>query len=457
MIDIEHLKQLTDIVDVARDLGLNPKRSGVNYVAHCPAHEDTGRPNLTLNAKKQPGAICFSCGWKADAIDLVAKVRGIEKGEAIRWLADRVGLRDEAKPATSGLGYRPKTTPAPSYPKPATLPPDVSTETPDQAEAVAQLYEVIWPASLPVPIGLGRDEARLDDGSLRGVYTRAEVVLIEDLLQSDIALIDLVAKLGARVTVVTDRDKPKPFTPSLRVKVYEALLGHAGDLPADAIAWLKKKGLTIETAAAFGLRWLNWETADRDLRKTFGDDTLIGLGLLAIDKDTKKPIGLRFKNHRFLFPFWLTIADRRWPVYLQARNIHATDPRFRFDNPSAPCPCPYNFDAVAQARAGDQSIFIVEGLTDTLTLTQSGRFACGIPGAQRWKPDWAKHFADQEVFITRDADNAGDQFVLNVTKAFVDAGLHAPKVVKLPAGQDVTDFFTGQKTKKTADVKPIGV
>lgn len=457
MIDLERLKQLTDIVDVARDLGLNPKRSGQNFVAHCPAHEDTGRPNLTLNAKKTPGAICFSCGFKADAIDLVAKVKGIEKGEAIRWLADRVGLRDESKPAKSGLGYKAKARPAPSYPKPAPLPEPTATQsaTTTAQEDAAQLYEVIWPASLPVPVGLGRDEARLDDGSLRGVYTREEVVWIEDLLETDKALIDMALKLGAK-TAVVDR-KRRAFKTSLRVKVYEALLSHAGDLPAGAIAWLKTKGLTEATVTAFGLRWLDWATADRDLRKTFGDEALIGLGLVTVDDKTKKPIGLRFKNHRLLFPFWLTVGDRRWPVYLQARNIHATEPKFRFDNPSAPCPTPYNFDAVAQARAADQRVFIVEGLTDTLTLAQSGRFACGIPGAQRWKTDWAKIFADLEVVITRDADKAGDRFVATVTKSFVDAGLHAPKIVKLPAGQDVTDFFTGQKTKKTADATPIAV
>jgi DNA primase len=420
MIDIEHLKQLTDIVDVARDLGLNPKRSGVNYVAHCPAHEDTGRPNLTLNAKKQPGAICFSCGWKADAIDLVAKVRGIEKGEAIRWLADRVGLRDESKPAKSGLGYKPKTTPAPSYPKPAPLPEPVATQS---APIVNVSTETSAGISTEIPERAAAELAR---------YPHHPPDVVE---------------VGDRLVMTWIFNKP-PKT-SLRVKVYEALLSHAGDLPADAIAWLHKKGLTAETATAFGLRWLNWETADRELRKTFGDEALIGLGLLAIDKETKKPIGLRFKNHRLLFPFWLTVADRRWPVYLQARNIHTTDPKFRFDNPSAPCPIPYNFDAVAQARADDAPVFIVEGLTDTLTLAQSGRFPCGIPGAQRWKADWAKSFADLDVYLTRDADQAGDQFVLNVTKSFVDAGLHAPKVVKLPAGQDVTDLFTGQQTKKT--------
>lgn len=455
MIDLDRLKSETDIVDVARDLGLEPKKSGVNFVAHCPNHDTDDRyRNLTLNAKKRKwgGAICFVCGFKVDPIELVMKVRGLERGEAIRWLADRVGLRDEPK-TKKGLGYTSKPKPTASYPKPAPLPAPAATPSSpiaqDLTEAALQLFKVDWPANLDLPIGLGRDEVKDADGSLHGFYTRDDIALINDFVANNDPMIRAALTLGAKVIHL----KPAGPKASLRVKVYEALLGHTVALPADVVAWLTtKKGITEATVTAFGLRWLkDWETADRELRKTFGDEALIGLGLVRVDDKTKKPVGLRFKNHRLLFPFWLTVADRRWPVYLQARNIHATEAKYRFDNPSGDaCPCPYNVDALAQARDAGQPIFIVEGLTDTLTIAQSGRFACGIPGAQRWKPDWAKSFADLDVYITRDADDAGEDFTRKVTQSFIDASLHAPKVVKLPAGQDVTDFFTGQTSKKTA-------
>ncbi len=434
MIDLERLKSDTNIVDVARDLGLEPKKSGVNFVARCPNHDDKGRPNLTLNAKKKPGAICFSCGFKADAIALVKKVKGCETGEAIHWLADRVGLHDEPSQSKkkSGLGYKGKPTPTTSYPKPAPLP--APAAPPIATVATATLDQDLKPIgdmSTDIPDRFAEELAR---------YKRNPP--------------DRVAVGDQLVMTWVFNKTPKT---SLRVTVYEALLSHTIAPPADVVAWLTtKKGLTEATIDAFGLRWLkDWATADREMRKTFGDEVLIGLGLLAFDKDTKKPIGLRFKNHRLLFPFWLTVAAGRWPVYLQARNIHATESNRRFDNPAGDdCPCPYNADALAQARDAGRPIFIVEGLTDTLTIAQSGRFACGIPGANRWKPDWAKSFADLDVYLTRDADAAGDVFVAAVTKSFVDAGLHAPKVVKLPAGQDVTDFFTGQTTKKTTAAPP---
>lgn len=269
------------------------------------------------------------------------------------------------------------------------------------------------------------------NGSLHGFYTRDDIALINDFAANDDPMIRAGLKLGAKVVPI----KPAGPKASLRVKVSEALLGHAVALPADVVAWLTtKKGLTKATIEAFGLRWLkDWETADRELRKTFGDEVLIGLGLVKVDDNREADRPSLQESWRTLFPFWLTVNGRRWPVYLQARNIHATEARFRFDNPAGDaCPCPYNFDAIAQARDAGQPVFIVEGLTDTLTIDQSGRFACGIPGAQRWKPDWAKSFADLDVYITRDADEAGEDFTRKVTQSFVDAGLHAPKVVSCP-------------------------
>ena len=98
MIDLQSLKDRINIVDVAEELGLDPKRSGASFFARCPSHDDQGRPNMAIDQKK--GAICFRCGYKADVIRLVADVRYHgDQGEAIRYLANKAGMTD-SKPSS---------------------------------------------------------------------------------------------------------------------------------------------------------------------------------------------------------------------------------------------------------------------------------------------------------------------------------------------------------------------
>ena len=463
MYDLDQLKQLNDIIEVAEALGLNPKRSGKNYVARCPAHDDRagtgGRPNLSLNREK--GAKCFRCDFKADVIELVMKVKGCEMGEAIEWLARRAGLQPVGAKAKGGrgLGYKPRGKAKPAYPKGAPLPaeppaPSTTATAPsardpspaglslhDGKMGAAHVLKFIWPADTHVI--LVQDQWReLDTGEIEAWYTR------EEFLQ-------VLADMGTPLEGVLGIDLPaSPRTaptprPTLRVRVYEALLAHCElpGSPTEGAIWLRdKKSITFETQAAFGIAWLtDWQKADRELKAAFGADVLNSLGLL-----TEKG-NLRFMSHRLIFPFWLTAGNRRSPVYVQARNIHAQD-KGRFLRPGEPTPLPYNFDAVARARAAGQSVFMCEGETDTLTIAQTGRYVVGIVGAQGFKPDWAKHFEGLSVYTTRDSDEAGANFVRKVAQAFVALGLPAPKVIKLPPGQDVNDFFTGKATKKTVTV-----
>ena len=93
MIDLQDLKARINIVDIAEEMGLDPKRSGTSFFARCPSHDDQGRPNMAIHPKK--GAICFRCGYQADVIKLVADVRYHgDQGQAIRYLANKAGMTD---------------------------------------------------------------------------------------------------------------------------------------------------------------------------------------------------------------------------------------------------------------------------------------------------------------------------------------------------------------------------
>lgn len=462
--DLDRLRELADIVTVADALGLKPKKAGhKNFVARCPAHNDTGRPNLSLNADK--GAICFSCGFKAGPVDLVMQVKNCDAGEAIRWLAGLVNLAPEAPPggggrarSRSGLGYGQKGATGALYPKrgaplpdPATLGPTPSaTAAPAVApvgEVAPKVFTLVWPPDTQ-PATIGGKWKRLEDGSVEATYTRDELVVALWVMgrATDEAELDRI--LGA----------PQVERPTLRVEVYRAFLRHcrpilaADDHPPAGAVWLRDhKGLTLATQEAAGLHWLDdWAKVDRELKATFGGEVLQGLGLLT-DKGK-----LRFERHRLIFPFWVkTPAGDLAPVYAQGRNVGAQHKNDRFTAPEEAAPAPYNVEAVKAARATGRPVFICEGATDTLTLTQSGRLACGIPGTQGFKAAWVKSFAGLDVYLVPDPDDAGQTAAPKIAALFVAEGLPSPKVVKLPPGQDVTDFFTGKRSKEPFANTPL--
>lgn len=451
-IDFEDLKSRSDIVEVARELGMKIRKSGKTFFTVCPSHKDQTPSNCSLIPGK--GAKCFRCGWSADVIGLVEVVQGVTKAEAIRWLADRAGI-------AHGLGNGQKVKTSTPFPKGDLLPEASQPLTPTPPTvAIVEAVEVIRlafpedtqvkPPTIWAPYGDGQVAANFTRDQLIVGLQAGGLTLKRATAQADQAF----ASRRARGLTALKPPQPKPVTPrrlSLRARVYARLLTHLQPPPSEGAIWLRdRKGITFDTQLTAGVGWLNWEAADRDLRAEFGDD-LKTLGLIKVDDKTGKVIGLRFKSYRLIFPYFAPTTDGLAPVYLQARNIHATGDQLRFNKPAGGEVIPYNAQALEAARAVGAPVFICEGQTDCLTLIQSGRHAIAISGSQAFKAEWAKLFAGLKVFVTRDPDAAGEVFAKAITTAFVARGLYAPKVISLPAGQDVTDIFTGAKSKKTSE------
>ena len=164
MIDLRDLKARINIVDIAEELGLDPKRSGASFFARCPSHDDQGRPNMAIDQKK--GAICFRCGYQADVIKLVADVRYHgDQGEAIQYLASKAGMTESRKSSSRQ--------PEP-LPKGAALP----KEEPVKTESSWNSLTVTFPAGakvVAVKNGDGeRQWTRLDDGRVEVTYNQDE-------------------------------------------------------------------------------------------------------------------------------------------------------------------------------------------------------------------------------------------------------------------------------------------
>lgn len=434
----EELLNRATMQEVADALGLEPAGKKDR---HCPAHNDTRRPNLHLYDKE---AHCFACGFHADAFALVAKVKGCDFKASFDFLAGRFGLPLLADAACEGkkgrgrgLGYKAKTTTATVYPKSVKLPDSPSptfgannggdSGNGDRVEGAKPYPNGDDP--LPdLPVELWRE---FDD------FASAWAYLDDDQVDGYGRVLGRDPETGRyfvrRPTLRRHRRQ------SLRVEVFAALLDLA--TPASATAageWLRReKGVEPATQDRFGLRFLDdWKTASRELRDRFGVETLQSVGIYGKQKDGS-PYFV-FARHGLLFPFFW----RGLPVDVQGRNVEAADKGDRFRNTTGANPIPYNADALLEARATGSKVFVCEGATDTLALAQSGRLVVGIVGTGGFKPAWLEAFEGLDVYLALDSDEAGRKAAKTITKLFLDAGHRAPKVVKLPEGvKDVNQFF----------------
>ena len=86
---IEDIKRNVNIVDIASER-LNLRKSGVNYFALCPFHQEK-TPSFSVNEELQIYH-CFGCGESGDVISLIEKIDNIDFNEAIENLAKRAHI-----------------------------------------------------------------------------------------------------------------------------------------------------------------------------------------------------------------------------------------------------------------------------------------------------------------------------------------------------------------------------
>jgi DNA primase len=90
MIDqIEEVKQRADIVEIISSY-LTVKKAGTNYKAVCPFHSEKS-PSLMISQERQSFK-CFGCGEGGDVITFIEKIEGLDFYNALKQLAERVGV-----------------------------------------------------------------------------------------------------------------------------------------------------------------------------------------------------------------------------------------------------------------------------------------------------------------------------------------------------------------------------
>lgn len=91
---IEKIKDRSNIVDIVSDY-IRLKRTGANHVGLCPFHNEK-TPSFTVSDSRQ-FFHCFGCGESGDSIGFIMKKENLDFPEAVKFLADKLGIEIEEK------------------------------------------------------------------------------------------------------------------------------------------------------------------------------------------------------------------------------------------------------------------------------------------------------------------------------------------------------------------------
>ncbi len=86
---INEVRERTDIVELISQY-VSLKRSGVNHMGLCPFHSEKS-PSFSVNAARQ-FFHCFGCGVGGDAFSFLMQIEGLAFPDAVRRLAERIGI-----------------------------------------------------------------------------------------------------------------------------------------------------------------------------------------------------------------------------------------------------------------------------------------------------------------------------------------------------------------------------
>ena len=100
---IQDLLHRVDIVEVV-DRHVKLKRTGANYVACCPFHSEKS-PSFTVSPTKQ-FYHCFGCGAHGTAVGFVMEFSGVGFVDAVKELAQSVGMKVPEAPRSEQLQRR---------------------------------------------------------------------------------------------------------------------------------------------------------------------------------------------------------------------------------------------------------------------------------------------------------------------------------------------------------------
>lgn len=110
-IDIDKVKSVSSIVDVARDF-VELKPDGSGFTCLCPFHADRHLGSFKISPQRNIYK-CFACGETGNPVDFVMKMANLNFVEAIRWLAAKYSIPVAGSEAYKVRKCQPRQVPPP--------------------------------------------------------------------------------------------------------------------------------------------------------------------------------------------------------------------------------------------------------------------------------------------------------------------------------------------------------
>ncbi len=95
MSNIDEIKSRIDIVDLVSESGVKLRRSGRNHTGFCPFHNNTKTPAFVVWQETGTWKCFGECNDGGDIFKYVMKKEGMDFKEALRYLADKAGVKLE--------------------------------------------------------------------------------------------------------------------------------------------------------------------------------------------------------------------------------------------------------------------------------------------------------------------------------------------------------------------------
>ncbi|HUU26778.1 MAG TPA: CHC2 zinc finger domain-containing protein [archaeon] len=222
--------------------------------------------------------------------------------------------------------------------------------------------------------------------------------------------------------------------------IYEKLL-ELCPITKKGTDYLEKRGFSAELIknARIGELEAPKETWAK-LITLYGVKRLLNCGI-AKKKDNKAT--LVWWDRSILFPF----LYQEKVVYIQGRRFnHTKGPKYiNLSGLSKPM---YNSEVLKKIKIRSK-VLILEGVPDTLAAIGNGYNAVGILGVGSFRDSWISLFADYNIIIVFDMDEAGKKGASKLTTLFSKGG-KIVRVAKLNEGQDLEEYLRSKKRRHNA-------